>query len=238
MPLDFVSFNAKWYDDLIAKTNEKYVLLDAFRQIISDESESCLEIGLGTSSFVLDHLGNHFKQYDIGEKEELQVNLPSHARLVLGDWESVNLKQKYDVIIASHVVYYFKDRATAIQKMMDALTDNGIAIIVVNGKDADYGPMKLAFSQLVGTDYKFTYDEIKDILANYNCVEYSTPSSLNFQVPSELFETLKLSFDQYPVEYEQHKQAMIQFFEERCQNKDKFVINQKVFVCRKKNIPL
>ena len=231
MPLEFVTFNVKWYEDLISHTNEKHVLLDAFQDFIGGSKESCLEIGLGTSSFVLDHLGEKFDHYDIVEKEQLQLNLPDNARLIIGDWEYLDVDRKYDVIIASHVVYYFKDRKKAIQKMMNSLTKDGILIIVVNGKDADYGPMKLAFSKLVGTDYKFTYDQMHQILSKYNYTEFSRPSSLNFKTPADLFDALKLSFDQYPKEYELHKNAMIDFFNERCKNTDKFVINQKFFVC-------
>lgn len=228
-----VTFNGEWYQALITKSDEKQVLLAAFQDIISQGNfHSCLEIGLGTAAFFPEHLAKAFETYAIVEREKINVDLPENATLIHSDWEHASLGQKYDVILASHVIYYFDDKAAAIQKMYDSLNPGGIIIFVVNGKDADYGPMKLAFAELVQEEYQFTYDEIKRLLASREYQEISVPSTIAFDNTEDLFESLFLSFDAYPSQYIEYKKELIHYFDRAVKN-GTFVVNQKIFVCKK-----
>ncbi|HBU28119.1 TPA: hypothetical protein DEB00_03320 [Candidatus Uhrbacteria bacterium] len=232
MPVEKVTFNEDWYNNLISKSDEKNILLDKFKAIIGDSFSSCLEIGLGTTSHFADSLSQSFDKYVVVEKEEVKIDLPKNVELINEDWEEVKLKQKFDVIIASHVIYYFNNKKKAIQKVFDSLTPNGIALFVVNGKDADYGPLKTKFSELVNDKYTFTYDELKTILDSNNFEEHSIPSKIIFKKPADLFDTLKLSFDQYPEEYTALKEDMVRFFENYFSTKKYLTINQKIFVVK------
>ncbi len=233
MPLDKVTFQKDWYDRLVSKTNEKTVLPDAIKSLVSDQSGHCLEIGLGTSPFFAQKLADQFDKYTILEKETGEYELPTNAEFIVGDWESYGSPDLYDVILASHVVYYFDDKRAAIDKMVNKLTENGKLLIVVNGCDGDYGPLKLAFSAMVNHPYTFTYDVVKAVLDRYTYTEHSFPTTIPFSSGTDLFETLRLSFDQYPDEYEAHKDELITYYEN--QTKDNlFVINQKVFVIQSK----
>ena len=117
MPVEKVTFNEEWYNNLISKSDEKHQLLDKFKEIIGKKYSSCLEIGLGTTSHFSDSLSKSFDKYVIIEKEDVRINLPKGVKLINADWEKVKLKQKFDVIIASHVVYYFDNKENAIQKI-------------------------------------------------------------------------------------------------------------------------
>lgn len=232
MPVEKVTFNEEWYNNLISKSDEKHQLLDKFKEIIGKKYSSCLEIGLGTTSHFSDSLSKSFDKYVIIEKEDVRINLPKGVKLINADWEKVKLKQKFDVIIASHVVYYFDNKENAIQKIFDSLTPNGIAIFVVNGKDADYGPLKTKFAELVNSRYTFTYDKLIKIIGSKNLEEHSSPSKIAFKETSDLFNTLKLSFDQYPKEYSALKKEMLKYFENHFSTKIYLTINQKIFVVK------
>jgi SAM-dependent methyltransferase len=232
MPIEKVTFNDEWYDNLISKSDEKCILLDKFKEIIGDSFSSCLEIGLGTTSHFADSLSESFDKYVIIEKEDIKIPLPKNVELINEDWERVKLKQKFDVIIASHVIYYFDDKKRAIQKFFDSLAPNGIALFVVNGKDADYGPLKTRFSELVNHKYTFTYDELKNLLDSKDFEEHSIPSKIKFDKPSDLFDTLKLSFDQYPEEYTALKGKMHKYFKNHFSTKKYLTISQKIFVVK------
>jgi len=233
MPLKTPDFNEEWYNNLISKSDEKNLLVDKFKEVLAaGKFYSCLEIGLGTTTHFSDALAGLFKKYTIVEKEKITTSLQKNVNLLTADWETLILPLKYDVILASHVIYYFKDKQAAVKKMFDSLNPGGWIIFVVNGNDADYGPLKLKFAELVNEEYVFTYDALKSILAGKTISEFSAPSKINFNHPSDLFNTLKLSFDLYPEEYVALKDAVCLYFNTQFRNKTQFVINQKIIVCK------
>ena len=194
-----VTFNKEWYKNLIAHTNEKDVLISQVSKIITNNPhESCLDIGLGVYPFFAEAFSSMFKRYIIVEKEDIKTNLPKGVELIKNDWESVSLDEKFDIIIASHVVYYFKNKKSAIEKMFLHLNEGGRIIFVVNGKESDYGPIKQAFSKMIGKEYLFTYDEVHKLLSEYDIKEYSYPSEIHYRDLNDLFEVLRITFDHYP----------------------------------------
>ena len=212
MPVDQVEFNETWYKRFISATDEKNILIDKISNLIEGRGfKTCLEIGLGTNPSFAEHMSNNFKKYLIVEKREYIGNIPKNVELINSDWEELQTDKKYDVIIASHVIYYFKDKRKALDKIIDTLNPGGIALFVVNGKTADYGPVKLAFAALVKTDYHFTYDILLDLVKNHEFREYTISSTIYYKDYEDLFETLKLSFDTYPEEYQQLKSDVIDY---------------------------
>ena len=227
-----LEFNDIWYNNLIENSNEKKVLSNFFKEFISNNKfESCLEIGLGTTTHFLDQLSSLFDTYTIVEKEEVKLKLPKKVELINDDFEHARFTKKYNLIIASHVIYYFKDKESAIKKMRNLLNENGKIIFIVNGKDGDYGPLKLYFSKLINKPYVFTYDELKEILFEYKIEEVSLKSRLLFKSEEELFNALRLSFDVYPNEYKINKEKIKAYFRKNI--KDEFIINQKVLIYSK-----
>jgi len=63
MPVEKVTFNDEWYNNLISKSDEKNILLDKFKEIVRGSFSSCLEIGLGTTSHFADSLSKSFDKY-------------------------------------------------------------------------------------------------------------------------------------------------------------------------------
>ena len=113
-----VDFVVNWYKKFIESTNEKNLLVNKISDLLEGKAKnSCLEIGLGISPHFAEILSKKFNKYLIVEKRLVKNQLPEGVDLIQGDWEEIDLKEKFDIIIASHVVYYFKDKKVAIEKM-------------------------------------------------------------------------------------------------------------------------
>jgi len=223
-----VEFVVKWYERLLSKTNEKEILVNKMASLLEGKPhESCLEIGLGTSPYFASNLSKYFKKYTIVEKRITDLNLPKKIRLINEDWEKIEIKEKFDVIIASHVIYYFKNKKKAAEKIFTLLNTGGRAYFGVNGKESDYGLLKYAFSNLINKEYIFTYDELMNLIKGKKFREYTIPSSIYFSSYEDLFETLRISFDHYPKEYENLKNEMINYFKEHIKG-NSFIVDQKI----------
>jgi len=224
-----VEFNAEWYKKFVTTSNEKNLLVNKISELTEGKRKnSCLEIGLGISPYFANILAKSFKRYVIIERERYSGKIPKEIEFINSDWENIALDEKFDVIVASHVVYYFQDKKAALDKAFDALSKGGSLYIVVNGAESDYGPLKFAFSEMIGKKYYFTYDEIKECIKNRSFKEYTLPSVIKFDNYEELFETLRLSFDAYPTEYENLKDQVINYFKKSIKGNN-FIIDQKIF---------
>ncbi|MBD3252607.1 methyltransferase domain-containing protein [Candidatus Pacearchaeota archaeon] len=223
-----VEFNPEWYEKFIQSTDEKKVIISKISDILKNKPcESCLEIGLGTYPFFAEILSKNFEKYVVVEKQKQDFRLPERVELINNDWESVDLEEKFDVIIASHVFYYFKNKKRAVEKMFSHLNEDGRIIFVVNGKTADYGPIKLAFAKMINKKYLFTYDEVYELIKNHKIREYTSPTEVNFDSFEDLFETLKLIFDNHEEEYKNNKEKLIDYFK-RNLKAGKFVVDMKI----------
>jgi len=63
--LQQVEFKEDWYEKLINSTNEKDILVSKISELIGNDVESCLEIGLGTSPYFAQKLSDKFDRYTI-----------------------------------------------------------------------------------------------------------------------------------------------------------------------------
>lgn len=223
-----VDFYKEWYDNLVAHSNEKGLLVGKISDLLKGKThDSCLEIGLGTSAYFSEKLSEYFNEYYIVEKNEFNEQLKSNVKLIHADFEEYILDKQFDVIIASHVVYYFRDLPQTIEKMMLSLKEGGRVYFVVNGKESDYGPVKDAFAEIINMPYVFTYDILKSELKKYKVKEYTTQASLSFVSYEDLYDTLRLSFDLYPTEYQEQKDKVIEWLKSNIKG-DRFFIDQKI----------
>jgi len=228
-----VEFNAEWYGRLVKNTDEKAVLVSRMSDLIGDGPyKSCLEIGLGISPYFATVLADRFGKYSIVERRHVDIKMPNNVELINNDWEQSDIGFKPDIIIASLVIYYFENKKAAIEKMFDSLDDNGKVYFVVNGKEGDYGPLKHAFSGMIGSEYHFTYDELIELLGDIEFKEYTVHSEIKFSSYEDLFETLKIAFDNYPEGYQRLRNEMIGYLKENVTG-DSFTTHQKIIEVRK-----
>lgn len=223
-----VDFYKDWYENLVAHSNEKGLLVEKISDLLKGKThENCLEIGLGTSAYFSERLSGFFQEYWIIEKNEFNEPLKSNVKFIRADFEEFPFDRQFDVILASHVVYYFRDLPQTVKKIVDLLKIGGHAYFVVNGKESDYGPIKNAFAEFIDKPYTFTYDILKAELKGSKVREYTTQASLSFSSYEDLYSALKLSFDLYPTEYEANKEKMVDWLKSNVRG-DKFFIDQKI----------
>lgn len=228
-----VKFDPNWYNKFVQSTNEKDLLVNKISDILAGKPhKSCLEIGLGTSPYFAQKLSNNFERYVVIERRVVEDELPKDVELINDDWENIQLGEKFDAVIASHVIYYFKDKKSSAEKMFGAVNEGGRVIFVVNGRESDYSSLKSFFSKLINEPYKFTYDELLEILIGRDIKEYTLPSEIRFSSFDELFDTLRLSFDNYPKEYQKLKPQIMEYFEKNIRG-EKFIIDQKIIEIQK-----
>ncbi len=170
-----VDFYKDWYNNLIAHSDEKSLLVEKISDLMQQHPHAiCLEIGLGTSAYFARTLSPNVHQYCIVEKEPFNEPLPENVTFTQGDFEHVSLPDKFDVILASHVVYYFQDLTKSIEKIMNHLTNEGRVYFVVNGTGKDYGLVKAAFADITHRPYTFTYNTLLSELKGYTVEEPTT----------------------------------------------------------------
>lgn len=225
---NMVEFYEDWYKNLMSHSNEKDLLVTKIKDLLKGKvHNSCLEIGLGVYAYFAEKLSPLFERYIIVEKRPTNPILPKGVQILKGDWEDIEIEEEFDVILASHVIYYFSDIKVAVEKMFNKLKEGGRIYFVVNGKESDYGPVKLAFAEMIGIPYVFTYDTIHSILDGKKVREYTTQASLSFKDHEDLYDVLKLSFDMYPEEYKTNKGKVIEWLKQNVRG-DKFFIDQKI----------
>ena len=226
-----LKFEKDWYLNLIKNGNEKIIIAEFIkRNLMQSRIGNFLEVGMGTNPIFAALLSSEVKDYLIVEKEEVgDCKLPENVRLLTDDFEKIQLNNMFDLILLSHVIYYFQDLKASIRKVLSHLTKTGKAVFVVNGPENDYGRLKGAFSSITNTSWTFTYHRLKEQLKNCTYEEYSIESCINFKIPEELYESVRLFFDVYPVEFNEHKREIIKWMEENIQN-NIFKMDQKIIV--------
>ncbi len=121
------------------------------------------------------------------------------------EWESGH---KYDLIIVSHVLYYFRDKSKAINKMLSLLNEGGIILFVVHKPKGVYKYIKDAAFK---GNYEYSYDKLINILKNLGChtKEIQIECSIKANNSQELCEAVKLWFEMDLNTYEQCKPEVL-----------------------------
>jgi len=228
-------YNDRWFKNFVKQSDEKNLIFDKVIDIIKKlPHNSCLDIGAGSTRYNFSKkLAVLFNNYTIIEKKPYD-NLPNNINFVKGDWETIKIHNKFDIILASHVIYYFKNKKNAFKKMFNSLKKNGKIIFITNGTSSDYGLLKRKFGKIIGTNYKFTYDFIINLLKNNEYKEYTIPSLIDFDTYETLYEAMRLYFDAYPNEYTLFKDDIIKYLKNNINN-NKFSTNQKILVISNTN---
>ncbi|WP_291910300.1 class I SAM-dependent methyltransferase [Chitinophaga sp. CB10] len=237
MTTDALLFNQQYFNEFTRQSDEKTIIINSIRKLMAHEKlQSCLEIGMGTTPVFHQQLGHYFRQYTVVEKNTDGVQLPAEVQVINSSWEEAVLPQQYDLIIASHVFYYFQHKQAAVDKMLSALTENGMLVIVVNGQEEDYGPLKEYFYQNIQRDYQPTYPQVMKALAGRNYLTFSVPAAIHYPDHEALYHSLSLFFDQYPTPYSLHKHNIIAYLRQTLGQRP-FRLYQKIILHRRKITP-
>lgn len=98
-------------------------------------------------------------------KEAEKEGMTSRLSFIAGDYNNTGLGDGYDIIWASHNLYYVKDRPAFFNRVRHALTDNGVFVCLHEGLTGERtGPAQVVLSRLSlaleGQDVSFEKGEL------------------------------------------------------------------------------
>ena len=120
------------YESLILKGKTIYNFLNRYIEL--SNYSKVLEIGCSAGGIL-----KYFKQKNHSVKgcdydsKYIRYGQKKGLNLIIGDSSSINDKEKFDLIILSHVVEHFKDLKYELYKISNLLNDGGIIYIQVPG---------------------------------------------------------------------------------------------------------
>ena len=109
-----------------------------------EKSKSALEIGIGTGRLAIKVAPNckSLCGIDISEKtiQRAAENLSMHKNINLfcGDFTSFEFEEQFDVIYSSLTFMHIQDKLSAIQKIADLLTNNGLFVLSIDKNQNEY----------------------------------------------------------------------------------------------------
>lgn len=146
----------------------------------------------------------------------VQSYTETKTEVIHADFEFWQNQEKYDVILASHVLYYFKDKKLAIEKVLSHLNEGGIALFVVHEPSKDYKKIKDFVFGFYGKKYTFTYDKLVSVVNEIGCKFYESKVDCSITAKSgeELYKALRLWFEMDLNSYYEHEKEIIPLFQE------------------------
>ena len=109
-----------------------------------DKSKSVLEIGIGTGRLAIKVAPNcnSLCGIDISEKTigRATENLSAYQniKLICGNFMSCEFEAQFDVIYSSLTFMHIQDKLSAIQKIADLLTNNGLFVLSIDKNQNEY----------------------------------------------------------------------------------------------------
>jgi len=208
-------------EEIISRINENLKI---------NESSKILDIGgnNGKISQSVQRNSNNITIIDIKE-----INLESEAKYIQNEWERVNLKDKFDIILASHVwgcLGHKKSQKYSFDKMINYLEQDGKLVICYNTNN-DFMKKVVKFSNETFENPMYDYFD-EDLIKGYwnKEIKFSTPLKANsFKDLTELTHILSLCPDE---EFEKEK-SKIYFFLKDNLKKPKFDLEQKLVMVNK-----
>ncbi|WP_028580153.1 class I SAM-dependent methyltransferase [Desulfogranum japonicum] len=105
----------------------------------------------------------------LAEKEIKKEGLADRVSLLAGDYNQIDLGNGYDLIWASHNLYYVKDRVSFFTRLKNALSDKGVFVCLHEGLTCEQtAPANIVLSRLSlaleGQNVSFSKGEIAEDL--------------------------------------------------------------------------
>lgn len=162
--------------------------------LLPDKSFSnILELGCGTgflTKIATEKLSyNSYTAVDIVKECEPYIKkVNNDIGFINDDIETINLTEKYDLIISNAVFQWLNDFETFITKLQNNLTENGIILFTTFGTKNFQEISKVANLSLK----YYSIDELKNILKQYTIIHLEEEIlDKKFQTTKEMFEHMK-----------------------------------------------
>lgn len=189
------------FEDFVNHSDEKEKVEQNIINLLNEyKPKTLLNIGSGLDSLSkVSDFPQSIEKITIVEKNTsyVQAYTDTSTEVVHADFEFWDTTQKYDAILASHVLFYLNDKKSAIQKVSNLLNEGGIALFVAHEPAKDYRKIKDYVFGLKGKKYTYTYDVIKNILNELKLSfdEVKVDCEISAKSPEELYKVLRLWFE-------------------------------------------
>ncbi len=189
------------FENFITHSDEKEKVEEEILKILNTiKPRNMLNIGSGFDSLsTSDSFPKSIEKLTFVEKNTsyIQTYRDSKIESIQADYETWESNTSYDVILASHVLFYFADKQQALQKILSELNPGGIAIFVVHKPDKDYKTVKDLVFGLKNAKYEYTYQKlisaISDLKLDYK--ETDIDCNLTATDSEELYKVMRLWFE-------------------------------------------
>lgn len=188
------------FEDFINHSDEKLRVEQEIINILTKQNPfTLLDIGSGFDTISKStNFANNLK-ITIVEKNTsyIQTYTDTNIEVIQADFEFWNTEKKFNAILASHVLFYLKNKKEAIRKVLSLLDQNGIALFVCHEPAKDYKKLKDYVFGLKGKKYDYTYDTLKSILVELGAdfEEVKVSCEINSKSVDELYKVLRLWFE-------------------------------------------
>lgn len=211
------------FTNFLQSCDEKEKEIKALKTIIQKKRKSLLDVGGGCGSISL-ALESLFDEITIIEKNgHFKKNyLNSKANVFHTSIEEFNTKEKFDIIIASHVFPYLdaSTKQLVMTKLKSYLNDDGLLIIIEMTKIGQIGYIK---EMILKDKLISTHELIKKLLAEQNIVyqELSIKPKLITQSAEDLVDVIKFFAEKYNGHYEKSREELIKYVSDKLYVKEK-----------------
>ena len=207
-------FPENLFEQFVRHSNEKVKVESAILNLLNKiQPTTILNIGAGLDTLTSSELFPlSVKNITLLEKSSNYAHTynKKNVTVINNDFEKWSSNQKYDVILASHVLYYFQDKSNAIDKMLSLLSKDGVILFVTHKPKGDYKRIKdLVFKR----NYAYSYDNLINILhkSNSHIKEIEIECTVRANNSDELCEAVKLWFEMDLKTYVQCKPEILKF---------------------------
>lgn len=188
------------FEDFINHSDEKLRVEQEIINILTKQNPlTLLNIGSGFDTISKStNFANNLK-ITIVEKNTsyIQTYTDTNIEVIQADFEFWNTGKKFNAILASHVLFYLKNKKEAVRKVLSLLDQNGIVLFVCHEPAKDYKKLKDYVFGLKGKKYDYTYDTLKSILVELGAdfEEVKVSCEINSKSVDELYKVLRLWFE-------------------------------------------
>lgn len=190
-------YDKLWVQKYSLRPTRKYIL-QAMSEIKSNENIKILDLGCGPGQLI-NELYENFKNIEItgidfSDKmiEISKERNPKASHLKLDVAELNKLKGKYDIIICTHSLPYYKEPEKVFKELSRLLKDNGRVFMGFASGDNFYDKLALSFVKLTTGPANYPSDrKFKELISSYFQVETLKVIKKKFFMPRIAIYSLK-----------------------------------------------
>lgn len=132
---DFKKFY-KVFEKFKEKTKEENLIVENIKKLIDIKTnDTILDIG-SSSGEISSSLQSNIEKITLVDIDE--TNIPKNFNFIKGEWEKLDIKEKFDIVLASHVwghFFYTKTQRIAFEKAFNSVKRGGKLVLCYNSND-------------------------------------------------------------------------------------------------------